>query len=147
VYKITKEFHFSASHMLHGLPADHNCSNLHGHNYLVEVELSGQVLDEDGMLRDYGQLHPMKKFIDGSLDHAHLCSTFAEAEAARDFFTAMHPDASTVQRTYVIGAPTTAENLARYLFTMFRPDFPLLTNVRVSETPKTWAEYDGGGSY
>lgn len=39
MFRITKEFHFSASHQLTGLPEDHQCARLHGHNYIVEVEL------------------------------------------------------------------------------------------------------------
>jgi 6-pyruvoyltetrahydropterin/6-carboxytetrahydropterin synthase len=39
-FRITKEFHFSASHQLVSLPPDHQCARLHGHNYVVEVELT-----------------------------------------------------------------------------------------------------------
>ncbi|HBU96439.1 6-pyruvoyl trahydropterin synthase family protein, partial [Thalassospira lucentensis] len=41
MFTITKQFAFSASHQLAGLDADHPCSRLHGHNYIVEVELKG----------------------------------------------------------------------------------------------------------
>ena len=40
MYRITKEFHFSASHQLAHLPHDHQCARMHGHNYIVEVELA-----------------------------------------------------------------------------------------------------------
>ena len=40
MYRISKEFHFSASHQLTDLPADHQCARLHGHNYIVVVELN-----------------------------------------------------------------------------------------------------------
>ena len=53
MFRITKEFHFSASHQLKGLPAEHQCARLHGHNYVVEVELSAETLNEHGFVRDY----------------------------------------------------------------------------------------------
>lgn len=40
MFRITKEFHFSASHQLCRLPVDHQCARLHGHNYIVVVELA-----------------------------------------------------------------------------------------------------------
>ena len=45
MFRITKEFHFSASHQLTALPAEHQCARLHGHNYIVVVELSAAELD------------------------------------------------------------------------------------------------------
>lgn len=35
MFRITKEYHFSASHRLAHLPDDHQCARLHGHNYVV----------------------------------------------------------------------------------------------------------------
>src|SRR5215468_9371730 len=34
-YTISKFFEFSAAHHLTGLPDDHPCSRVHGHNYVV----------------------------------------------------------------------------------------------------------------
>lgn len=115
MFKITKQFCFSASHQLEGLLPDHPCSRLHGHNYRVEVVLESKDTDGVGFVQDYRALHPIKTFIDESLDHQHLND--------------------------VIGVNPTAENLAKYLFELFAPDFPQLSCVRVSETEKTWAEY------
>src|SRR5712691_5223799 len=48
MYTITKRFAFSASHIIGGLPADHRCARLHGHNYEVEVVLQSATLDPIG---------------------------------------------------------------------------------------------------
>jgi 6-pyruvoyltetrahydropterin/6-carboxytetrahydropterin synthase len=114
-YTIGKRFDFEASHQLEGLPAGHKCGRLHGHSYQVEVELAAEALDEHGFVLDYGDLAPVKKFIDDQLDHHHL------------------PD--------VVAFQTSAENLARWLFGQVRALVPYVTAVRVSETRKTWAEY------
>ena len=115
MYTITKEFHFSAAHQLDGLPPTHQCARLHGHNYIVVVELQAQELDEHGFVRDYGDLAELKHYIDGFLDHKNLNDLFV--------------------------IPTTAENIAKHLFSVCEDWWPELTAVRVSETPKTWAEY------
>jgi 6-pyruvoyltetrahydropterin/6-carboxytetrahydropterin synthase len=56
MFRITKEFHFSASHQILGLGEDHPCARLHGHNYVVEVELMSDELNSIGFVRDYREL-------------------------------------------------------------------------------------------
>lgn len=115
MYTIKKEFHFSASHQLDHLPDEHPCARLHGHNYIVEIELQSAKLDEDGFVLDYGDLRPFKQLIDDRLDHRHLND--------------------------ILNVPTTAENLAYWLYEQAICFNWPVTAVRVSETPKTWAEY------
>lgn len=123
-YFIAKEFHFSASHQLDHLPSEHQCARLHGHNYTVQVELGREGLDGDGFVMDYGDLAFFKDYIDRRLDHRHLNDVLGSGKA------------------------TTAENLARHLADVFEQLYPpldvpgvFLVAVRVSETPKTWAEW------
>ena len=115
MYTIAKEFHFSASHQLDGLPGEHQCARLHGHKYVVELILQSETLNQYGFVVDYLELDGFKKFIDETLDHRHL--------------------------NEVLDFATTAENLARYLFDWSHAKWSQVTAVRVSETPKTWAEY------
>lgn len=115
MYEISKEFTFSASHILEGLPDGHQCGRLHGHNYTIVVVLRGETLNQVGFVRDYGDLRIVKDFIDNVLDHRHLNN--------------------------VIDIQPSAENLAKHLYGIFKKDIPELYAVRVSETPKTWAEY------
>lgn len=116
MYTIRKEFAFSASHSLDYLPADHPCSRIHGHNYIVTVELRAYKVDDVGMVMDYRRLEPVKKFIDSALDHRHL-----------NDFLPFNP---------------TAENLAVYIYELFKESIPSLYAVEVSETPKTNARYE-----
>lgn len=116
MYTISKEFHFSASHQLFGLPADHPCSRLHGHNYVIIVEIASEHLDLVGFVQDYHSFDPIKKFIDENWDHKHLNDTFP-----------MNP---------------TAENMANYLYHIVKDEFPLLKSISVKETPKTIARYE-----
>lgn len=116
-YEISKQFHFSASHQLDHLPSDHQCARLHGHNYIVEVVLGSDELNEDGFVKDFGELKPLKEYIDTVLDHRHLND--------------------------VLDFKTTSENLAKHIYTLCKKEFGWdeVIEVRVSETPKTWARY------
>ncbi|MBD8387543.1 6-carboxytetrahydropterin synthase QueD [Dysgonomonas sp. BGC7] len=116
MYKISKQFSFSASHILEGLPEEHPCSRLHGHNYVVTVHLRAEKLNAVGFVKDYRELDNVKQYIDNTLDHRHLNDVF-------DF----NP---------------TAENIAKYLYDVFRKDLSELYAVEVSETPKTTAIYE-----
>jgi 6-pyruvoyltetrahydropterin/6-carboxytetrahydropterin synthase len=116
MFTITKEFNFSASHQLLSLPADHPCARLHGHNYLVELELSSETLNQYGFVRDYRELDAFKRYLDEEIDHRHLNEVFGT-----DFVT--------------------AEYLAQTFFAWCRSRWPEIAAVRVSETSRTWAEY------
>ncbi|KHQ49696.1 MULTISPECIES: 6-carboxytetrahydropterin synthase QueD [Mameliella] len=115
MFRIRKEFHFSASHQLAHLPAGHQCARLHGHNYIVVVELAADALNADGFVRDYHDLKPLKVYIDDTFDHRHLND--------------------------VLDVPSTAENMAKHFFDWCKARWPEVSAVLVSETPKTWAEY------
>ncbi|WP_045392264.1 6-pyruvoyl tetrahydropterin synthase family protein [Falsirhodobacter sp. alg1] len=116
MFRITKEFAFSASHQLMDLPPEHQCARLHGHNYIVLIELSARDLDANGFVRDYGELAPLKSYIDDRFDHRHLNDVLDDPMV-------------------------TAEKLARHLYEWSAARWPEVSAVRVSETPKTWAEY------
>jgi 6-pyruvoyltetrahydropterin/6-carboxytetrahydropterin synthase len=117
MYTITKEFHFSASHQLNGLRDEHPCSRVHGHNYVIKVELQAPFLTEDTLfVQDYGELKSIKDWIDDKLDHRHLND--------------------------VIPGNPTAENIAYFIFHQWKRQYPLLSAIEVSETPKTNARYE-----
>lgn len=117
MYTVSKQFTFSASHQLLHLPDGHPCKRLHGHNYMVELILRRHALDERGFVVDYNEMKPFQQYIDETLDHRHL----------NDVLPAIHP---------------TAENLAKHLYGVAWEMFhDVAITVRVSETPKTVAEY------
>lgn len=115
---ISKEFHFSASHVLTDLPAGHPCGRLHGHNYILKVFLSGEQTGPAGFVQDYKELDPIKQWIDDNLDHKHLNDVF-------------HFNPS-------------VENMCEFLFNLFKSfgGFPKLVAIEMSETPKTNCRYE-----
>jgi len=116
MFTISKEFHFSASHVLKGLPDGHPCGRLHGHNYVLILTLTSPELNNQGFVQDYGELKRVKEWVDTFFDHQHLNEKIA--------------------------ANPTAENIAAKVFKKFEKEYPLLTKVTVKETPKTMASYE-----
>jgi 6-pyruvoyltetrahydropterin/6-carboxytetrahydropterin synthase len=116
MYTISKRFAFSASHVIGGLPSEHPCSRLHGHNYEVEVVLRSDMLDQVGFVRDYRELSALKQHIDETVDHRHLNDVLGHDR-------------------------TTAEVLCKWFYDWCKERWPEVIAVRVSETPRTWAEY------
>ena len=119
-YVIGKQFGFSASHWLAGLPEGHKCGRPHGHNYVVEVSVGAGQLTGPGFVTDFGDLAPLKAYLDATFDHRDL--------------------------NEVLSVPATSENLAACIAAWFtanlQDEIPgHLVSVRVSETPGTWALY------
>lgn len=117
LWRISKQFSFSASHELTSLPDGHQCKRNHGHNYVVVVVLESSILNGHGFVRDYGELSPIKEWIDNTVDHRFLNDVMPAHLAS------------------------TAENLAYWIYETFIQEYPELKMVGVSETPKTWAWY------
>jgi 6-pyruvoyltetrahydropterin/6-carboxytetrahydropterin synthase len=120
---------FNAAHQLHdpALTDDENrrlfgkCTNLHGHNYVLEVVVAGKIDDASGYVVDLKRLSDvMCRKIIHDVDHRNLNTDVAWLE----------------------GRIPTAENLALAFWERLRPEFPegLLRSVRVRETDKNWAE-------
>jgi len=62
--------HFSAAHQLKMV--GEKCENLHGHNWNVEVSVTGSELDRAGVLMDFGELKKHVAEIMATLDHQFL---------------------------------------------------------------------------
>jgi 6-pyruvoyltetrahydropterin/6-carboxytetrahydropterin synthase len=118
MYTIAKRFGFSASHIIGGLPPNHPCSRLHGHNYEVEVVLQSDRLDGTGFVRDYHELSALRDFLQGTVDHKHLNEVLGHDQ-------------------------TTTEVISKWLFDWCTERWAETVAVRVAETPNTWAEYRG----
>ena len=139
MFKITKQFHFSASHHLHHLPKNHPCSRPHGHNYIVEIVLECREdlrvrQNPNQWVRDFGDLREIQVWIDQQWDHRDLNKWMVDGAVGWNYLDEPLPE---------VWEPleTTAEMLAWFLFTRFVDSFPEMVAVRVSETPKTWAEF------
>ena len=130
---LTKLYRFSASHRLNSpeLSETENqrlygkCNNPygHGHNYVVEVTMSGPVDSQTGMIANLGELDPyVEREVVEAFDQKYL------NEEVPEFRTSV---------------PTT-ENVAREIYRRLET-FPSarLERVRIQETSNNSFEYDG----
>jgi 6-pyruvoyltetrahydropterin/6-carboxytetrahydropterin synthase len=131
--ELGRRYRFSASHRLHTahLSEQENCRVFgkcnnpygHGHNYIVEVALSGDVDPATGMIANLADL-----------------DTFVERQVLADFdHKSLNEDVPAFRDT----VPTT-ENLCIQIFQRLQ-SFPKarLERVRVEETGKNSFEYAG----
>jgi len=131
---LTRRYSFAASHRLHSpeLSEEENrrvygkCNNPygHGHNYIVEVTMTGPVDRATGMITNLGDLDPFvqRKVIE-AFDHKYLNEEIPEFQTA---------------------VPTT-ENVCREIYRRLKK-YPLaqLERVRIEETLKNSFEYGEG---
>ena len=120
VFEISVATEFSAAHSLQGYPG--NCSQVHGHNWTVEVFVRCRALNDIGIGIDFREVkRAIKKSID-TLDHSCLNE---------------HP---AFER-----ANPSSENIAKFLYkelgARINSENAKVSRVRVSETPKTGACY------
>jgi 6-pyruvoyltetrahydropterin/6-carboxytetrahydropterin synthase len=128
-----RRYHFSASHRLHADSLSEldnrevygKCNNPfgHGHNYSVEVTVSGPVDQQTGMVINLAELDSMVDTeIVSRFDHANL----------------------NLQDDFVNTVPTT-ENLTIRIFERLQQRFPnvKLERIRVEETSNNTFDYGG----
>lgn len=68
MYFVKKRIEISASHKL-SLNYKSKCENLHGHNWIVEIYMRSEELDENGMVYDFTHI---KEKVKSKLDHQNL---------------------------------------------------------------------------
>lgn len=68
VTRIGRTYRFESAHHLPLLPEGHKCKNVHGHNYRVEVIVSG-ALDARGFVMDFAEIDAEIMPLIRKLDH------------------------------------------------------------------------------
>lgn len=69
-FEIRVQTHFSAAHHLRGYPGD--CATPHGHNWIVDVYIECDKLNELGIGIDFRDVKSVVKEVIGELDHGDL---------------------------------------------------------------------------
>ena len=115
------------------------CFNPHGHNYRMEVEVSGPVDKESGMIMDFERLDGI---VDSEIrDHDHQ---FAMNQADERYRAAdLHPDCGCHFEILEMSYEPTAENLALRFFNFIEgrlePGSLILERVTLYETDRARA--------
>ena len=98
------------------------CKKMHGHNWKVEVEITGEKLDKIGMVVDFKEIRKATNLVVDELDHEFLNNL--------EPFSEDNP---------------TAENIARYIFTKLSEEFSnknvKVNSIKLWETDKSAVSY------
>lgn len=142
--QITRRLEFDAGHRI---PCHKSqCRHMHGHRYVLEVTLSGRVINaegasDEGMVMDFADVKAIAmEHLVAQWDHAFLA--YAQDSQIVDFLATL-PDHKTVLLPFV----PTVENLALEAFRLLDPHYRntygndlTLAHIRLYETPNNWAD-------
>ena len=116
--RLERSYRFEAAHFLPKVPPGHKCARMHGHSYLVEIAIEGEVDPERGWVMDFAEIDEHVMPLVRQLDHQVL----NELEGL---------------------ANPTSELLAIWLWHKLAPTLTGITEVVVSETPTSRCVYRG----
>jgi 6-pyruvoyltetrahydropterin/6-carboxytetrahydropterin synthase len=132
--RVTRRLHFNAAHRLYNPEFSEEwnratfgkCANanFHGHNYELDVTVTGAISDETGEVMDLARLRDLvEREVVSVLDHRNLNVDVA-------WFRDLIP---------------TAENIAVCIWRALRPAIPpeFALAVRLWETPRNYVDYAG----
>lgn len=140
---ITKRLQFDAGHRLPGHQS--KCRHLHGHRYVLEVTLEGEINEtsgasSEGMVLDFSEIKKIaQQEIVDVWDHAFL--VYEKDHKVVNFLKTMED-----HKTVILPHIPTAENLVKFVFLKLAPLYSqklpglLLKKVRLYETPNSWAD-------
>jgi len=117
--ELIKTFRFEAAHSLPRAPEGHKCRRLHGHNYRIDVHITGQVDPDTGWVMDFGDVVKVVEPLLDRLDHRML------------------------NEIPGLDNPT-SELLARYLWEHIAPHLPKLVRITIWESESSCCVYRGG---
>jgi 6-pyruvoyltetrahydropterin/6-carboxytetrahydropterin synthase len=122
MYENTVLSHFSAAHRLRYLHG--KCEELHGHNWKIEVSLSSDRLNKEGVVIDFQILKQKLEKVLKPLDHTYLNDL-----------------------PYFSGEEPSSENIAKYIFDKLKKDLKghraHLKRVTAWESETACATYSG----
>lgn len=128
--QVTKQIKFCAAHRLLGHKG--KCQNIHGHNYLVEIVLENQELNELGMVLDFTDIkETYGKWIDENFDHAIIIN--------QKDFTILKMLQGKGFKKYIMDNNPTAENMVRLLKSL-KFEGQNVKTIKVWETDTSKAE-------
>jgi len=134
MWTIRKLFKFEGSHIL-SKSYSKECQRVHGHSYKVEIFLSSETLNEDGMVIDFKLLKEIVNPLIESFDHQCL------------FEVGTFPLRELLPGTIAFPYNPTAENMCKFLHdsishTLADKGYYIKLKVRIHETDTGWAEYE-----
>ena len=133
MYSVTKRIDFCYGHRL--LDYDGICKHPHGHNAVAEIEVRTDSLDSRNMVCDFSDIKRLVKgWIDRELDHKMIL---------RHDDPLVKPLQALGEPIYLLDSNPTVERLAKLVFDKAGELGLDVVEVRIWETPTSFASYSG----
>ena len=133
MYSVSKRIEFCYGHRL--LDYDGICKHPHGHNAVAEIEVHSGVLDGRNMVCDFGDIkRVVKGWIDREIDHKMILRRDDPLVA---------PLQALGEPVFLVDSNPTVELIARLIFNYTREQGFNVVQVKVWETPTSFASYAG----
>lgn len=116
--RLERTYRFEAAHSLPKVPPGHKCARMHGHSYMVEVIIEGEIDKDLGWVMDFSAIDEHVNPLVKQLDH----------QVLNEIDGLSNP---------------TSELLAVWLWDRIKPSLAVLVEVVVSETPTSRCIYRG----
>lgn len=115
---LVKKFDFEAAQSLSNFPGEHKCRKLHGHSFVLEVAVTGEVDPQTQLFYDHAKISDALQPILEKLDHSYL----------NEIPGLENP---------------TLETLVKWFWDKLQPQLPGLSEIKLQETPRAWCIYRG----
>lgn len=116
--RLGKTLRFEAAHFLPKVPEGHKCRRIHGHGFVVDISIEGDVDPELGWLIDFNTIAEAWAPLYAQLDHQLL----NEVEGLEN---------------------PTSEYLAKWIWDRLKPSLPCLKELTIHETCASRCTYWG----
>ena len=117
--RLTKDYRFEAAQTLPKVPDTHKCGKMHGHSFLIEISIEGEVNPDTGWIYDHAEISKAMNPLVELLDHAYL----------NEIPGLENP---------------TIELMAAWFWQKLAPQVPGLAEIVIHETPTARCSYRGG---
>jgi 6-pyruvoyltetrahydropterin/6-carboxytetrahydropterin synthase len=136
MYSVTAKAHFDSAHFLSEYEG--KCANIHGHRWVVEAEVSGNLIafgDERQMVVDFSKLKRALEELADEFDHTLI---FEEGTLSDELESALDNEGFS---TCPVDFRPTAESFAYHFYTELTDRKFGVSKVTVWETPDQSASY------
>ena len=138
MYTLETKAIFDSAHFLKGYEG--KCANIHGHRWKVEIEVGSERVEEEGtqrgMVVDFGTLRDDLKSVTEKMDHTLI---YEKGSLRPTTIQAMQEEGFSL---FEVDFRPTAENFARYFFTLIKDMGYSVIRAGVYETPENYACYE-----
>ncbi|MBO4863547.1 MAG: 6-carboxytetrahydropterin synthase QueD [Eubacterium sp.] len=137
MYILRTRSEFDSAHFLKGYEG--KCANIHGHRWIVTIEVGSETLEEEGpsrgMVVDFSKLKEDLKEETSKFDHVLIIE---KGSLSEPLLGSMRNEGFMIQE---MDFRPTAENFAKYFYDVMSAKGYSVIRTRVFETPENCAEY------